>query len=80
MLPAPIHGAGRALTSCPEAIEYRFDEQPVVARGDPYMAIPPRQKRYKALPVVVSQSVASHVSTSIWLTRYESRDSPRRNP
>jgi len=62
------------------AKQHRFDEQPVIRRSHPHMTLTPGQQALDTVPLIVAKAVASHWSAPKWLTRYESKFPPRRNP
>ena len=63
-----------------EPVKHGLDEQPVVPRGDANMPLTSGQQVLDTLPLIVPKAVASHWSAPSWLTRYESKFPPRRNP
>ena len=62
------------------AEQHRLDEPPIVLRRDPDMTFATWQQMLDPLPLVVAQSIASHLSASLWPTRYESRTIVLGNP
>jgi len=66
--------------TCSVPVQNRLDEQTVVPRGHPNIPDPAGKQVLNPLPLIVSKSIAAHCQPPTQLTRYESRDSPRRNP
>jgi hypothetical protein len=66
----------------PRAIpkDHGLDKQPVLRRRHLDMVDTPRQVLRNRPPLIVSQSVASHLSAPNQLTPQESRFAPRRDP
>jgi hypothetical protein len=53
-------------------IDHRIDEQAVVGSRTADMALPARQEVLDPLPLIIAQSIAVHVPTSLWPTPQES--------
>jgi len=64
----------------PVSIQHRLNEQAIVGRSHPDVALTPGKKVANTLPLIVTKAVASHRSAPSWLIPYESKFAPPRNP
>ena len=66
------------MASRDDAVQHRFDEQPIVRRGHPDRAFAPGQQVFDPLPLVVTQSGECIGQPPNKLTAYELKKPTRR--